>query len=69
MYFTDGLMEWNRNYDEGERAVREALTREDIRNAPNPAKALRRAVVRGKHQDDIALLVLRVEGPARRATN
>lgn len=61
VFFTDGLMEWNRDYAAGEAALREALTQEEIRNSVHPAKALRRAVVRGKHQDDIALLTLRVE--------
>lgn len=64
VYFTDGLLEWDRNYAEGERALCEAIASEEIRTSPNPAKALRRAVVRGKHQDDVALLVLRAEGPA-----
>ncbi len=61
VYFTDGLVEWNRNYVEGESALRDALMRAEIRNAAQPALALRRAVVRGKHQDDVALLTLRVE--------
>lgn len=63
VYFTDGLLEWERDYLEGEAALYEALAREDVRTARHPAKALRQAVVRGKHQDDIAVLTLRVEGP------
>jgi serine phosphatase RsbU (regulator of sigma subunit) len=61
VYFTDGLVEWHRDYVEGEAALRQALLDESVRTAPHPAKALRRAVVQGKHQDDIAVLVLRVE--------
>lgn len=68
VYFTDGLLEWERNYRKGEDALRAAMSMEDIRNSPHPAKALRRAVVLGKHQDDIALLTLCVEGPASSAT-
>ncbi len=61
VYFTDGLLEWNRDYVAGESKVYAALLDESVRDAQNPAKALRRAVVQGKHQDDIAVLVLRVE--------
>ena len=68
VYFTDGLMEWNRNYVEGERALRAAIASEQTRTAAHPAKAFRQAVVRGKHRDDIALLTLRIEGPADPAT-
>ncbi|HLI95361.1 MAG TPA: GAF domain-containing SpoIIE family protein phosphatase [Candidatus Baltobacteraceae bacterium] len=61
VYFTDGLMEWDRDYVAGEAAVYAALLDDSVRNAARPAKALRRAVVQGKHQDDIAVLVLRVQ--------
>jgi GAF domain-containing protein len=61
VFFTDGLVEWNRDYVEGEARLRRALADAAVRESPHPAKALRRAVVQGKHQDDIALLTLRVE--------
>lgn len=61
VFFTDGLVEWERNYVAGEAAVYEAMMREDVRNALHPAKAIRQSVVTGKHQDDIAVLTLRVE--------
>lgn len=61
VFFTDGLVEWNRDYVEGEASVRLALADAEIRRSPHPARALRRAVVQGKHQDDIALLTLYVE--------
>lgn len=60
-FFTDGLVEWNRDYVQGEAGVRAALADAGIRQSPHPARALRRAVVQGKHQDDIALLTLGVE--------
>lgn len=60
VYFTDGLVEWKRDYIEGEAALRAAMMDPEIRNAAHPARLLRRAVVSGKHEDDIALLVLRV---------
>jgi stage II sporulation SpoE-like protein/GAF domain-containing protein len=62
VFFTDGLVEWNRDYVEGEISLRRAIANEDIRRAVHPARALRRAVVQGMHQDDIALLTLSVEG-------
>jgi serine phosphatase RsbU (regulator of sigma subunit) len=58
VYFTDGLVEWSGDYVAGEAALRQALLDDTVRNAAHPAKALRRAVVQGKHQDDIAVLVL-----------
>ncbi|HKU68303.1 MAG TPA: GAF domain-containing SpoIIE family protein phosphatase [Candidatus Baltobacteraceae bacterium] len=61
VFFTDGLVEWSCDYVQGEAALRRAIADAQVRRSPNPAKALRRAVVRGKHQDDIALLTLRVE--------
>ena len=69
VYFTDGVVEWDRNYEDGEAALCAAMRTEEIRSSPHPAKALRRAVVKGKHQDDIALLTLLVEGPVRAGTN
>jgi GAF domain-containing protein len=64
VFFTDGLLEWDRDYVDGEKSLRRALLQEHLRNSAHPAKLLRREVVRGKHQDDIAVLVLRVEGAA-----
>jgi hypothetical protein len=61
VFFTDGLTEWDRNYVEGETSLRLAMADSSIRSAAHPAKALRRAVVQGKHQDDIALLTLCIE--------
>lgn len=61
VYFTDGLLEWEHDYERAEAALYEAIRQEEIRNAVHPAKALRRAVVRGNHRDDIAVLTLRVE--------
>ncbi|HEY9181116.1 MAG TPA: GAF domain-containing SpoIIE family protein phosphatase [Candidatus Baltobacteraceae bacterium] len=68
VFFTDGLLEWERDYMGGERALYEALRSEEVRCSAHPAKALRKTVVRGKHQDDIAVLTVRVEGPASPAT-
>ncbi len=60
-FFTDGLLEWKRDYLVGEEHLAQAIAREDIRSAAHPAHELRRAVVRGTHEDDIAVLTLRVK--------
>lgn len=61
VFFTDGLVEWARDYVEGETALRAAIADPAIRGSQHPAKALRRAVVQGKHHDDLAVLTLRVD--------
>ncbi len=58
VFFTDGLLEWERDYIVGEQHLAQAIERSDIRCAAYPARELRRAVVRGKHEDDIAILTL-----------
>ncbi|TAM86356.1 GAF domain-containing protein [bacterium] len=62
VFFTDGLVEWQRDYLRGERSLAEALARRELREAANPAIAIRYEIVRGAHQDDIAVLTLRVDG-------
>lgn len=63
VYFTDGLTEWNRCPEDGERALREAMCRRAVREAAHPAKAIRDAVIRGPHPDDVALLTMRATTP------
>lgn len=63
-FFTDGLTEWNRQPDDGERVLRETMRRRDIREAPHPARAIRDAVVHGRHWDDIAILTVRCDNTA-----
>jgi len=60
VFFTDGLLEWQHDYLNSERSLAETLARRDIREAPNPAIAIRHGVVSGRNQDDIAVLTLRV---------
>lgn len=60
LFFTDGLAEARRDYLLGERAIKHALSNSAIREAERPARAIRDAVVRGAHADDIALLTLKV---------
>lgn len=64
VFFTDGLLEWQRDYLAGEEHLEKAIEQSDIRLAAHPARAIRDAAVRGTHEDDIAVLTLRVSrGP------
>lgn len=61
-YFTDGLTEWDRRPVDGMNQLMEAVARVEVRDAAHPAQALRQAVVRGAHTDDIAILCVRYVG-------
>jgi len=62
VFYTDGLIEFDRDAIRGERLLYEALARERLRPSDDPARALFRGVVgRSGVQDDVALLVLSVE--------
>lgn len=58
VFFTDGVSEWSRDYLAGEAAIKQALAQAAVRASNNVARAIRDAVVRGNHTDDIALLTL-----------
>jgi hypothetical protein len=60
VFFTDGLLEFNRDVAAAMEALYEALRREDIRDAGSPAKAIRDAVIGERpHRDDVAILTVR----------
>jgi hypothetical protein len=61
VFFTDGLLEWNRDYIAGEAALYDAMRQARVRDAERPARAVRDAVVQGEHQDDLAILALWLE--------
>lgn len=61
VFYTDGLIEWERCPIEGQEALRRALEDFAVRNARNPARAIRDACIRGAHADDLALLVVRYQ--------
>jgi GAF domain-containing protein len=66
-FFTDGLLEWNRDVLGAWAALSSALESHDVREAKHPAQAIRDAVIKGeKHHDDIAVLTVRMD--ERRAT-
>ena len=55
--YTDGLTESTRDVFAGERRLRAALAREDVRNAPAPAAAILEAVLH-EPTDDVAILTV-----------
>lgn len=61
-FFTDGLLEWNRDVLGAWTALCEALRQREVREARHPAKALRDAVIaKEQHRDDIAILTVRMD--------
>lgn len=62
LFYTDGLIEWNHKPIEGEAAVGRALDNAALRNATSPSRAIRNAVIKGAHADDVAIMVVRYEG-------
>jgi anti-sigma regulatory factor (Ser/Thr protein kinase) len=65
--YTDGLTESTRDILAGERRLREALEREDIRGAASPAAAIRDAVL-DTVTDDVAILTLAIFASTERVT-
>ena len=60
VFFTDGLVEWNRDYLAGERNLYRAIEDPAVRASENAAESVVRAVVKGKHHDDIAVMTFKV---------
>lgn len=60
VFFTDGLLEWNRDIASSWQALQEAIELPRIREARRPAQALHDAVIgNAPHQDDVAILTVR----------
>lgn len=68
VFFTDGLIEATKDFDEGYRRVHAAIADANVTGADNPARALVEHVLGGPASDDIATLVLEIAPSARRAT-
>jgi PAS domain S-box-containing protein len=58
--FTDGLVEWNRNWDEGERALERVLSSHAVVATGAPAKLIARSCLPARPYDDVAILAVRV---------
>jgi len=66
--YTDGLTESTRDVLEGERRLREALARDDVRESGSAASAIRRAVL-DVATDDVAILTVSIgDGASRRGS-
>lgn len=62
VFFTDGLIEWNRNIADAWSSLQDAISRPAIRDALHPATAIRHAVITGeRHRDDIAILTVQLK--------
>lgn len=61
VFYTDGLVECTRNVVEGEAALNQTMLRADVREAADPALAIRNAMTEcgSNPKDDIAIMVLR----------
>lgn len=67
VFFTDGLLEWDRDVAAAWDRMLHAVARQEIREAAHPAALLREAVLDGeRHQDDIAILTMRIDELVRR---
>jgi len=61
LFFTDGLLEWNRNIEEAWERLFEVVARDDVRHAIHPAHAVFNLITGGqRHFDDVAMLTIRV---------
>jgi GAF domain-containing protein len=59
-FFTDGLLEFNRDIASSWAALTDALTSQKVREAEHPAKAIRDTVIAdARHTDDVAILTVR----------
>jgi serine phosphatase RsbU (regulator of sigma subunit) len=62
VFFTDGLLEWNRNINEAWTQLQNALRRAEVRESAHPALAIRDAVIgANRHGDDVAVLTIHME--------
>jgi serine phosphatase RsbU (regulator of sigma subunit) len=59
LFYTDGLVEWERHYSSGVQAVREALGDAEIRDSAHPAKAIVERCIRGAPPDHVAVHTMR----------
>jgi sigma-B regulation protein RsbU (phosphoserine phosphatase) len=67
--YTDGLTEFNRDIEEGERRLLAAAARVSGSAEPRPAHAIQREVLAGAQPiDDVALLTIAFSGTSRPST-
>ncbi len=61
VFFTDGVIEWQRDELKGYEQLADAMRDRSVRTADRPALAVRRAVIQGPHADDVAIMCVRYE--------
>lgn len=61
LFFTDGLVEWDRNLKEGMARLEAVLADPAMRESKQPALAARRMLLTGPTPDDVAILTLRAD--------
>lgn len=63
VFYTDGLIECRRNPVEGDKELERAMSRRDVRESPDPARAIVDTVLgKDEPQDDVAVLVAIFDG-------
>jgi hypothetical protein len=60
VFYTDGLVEAERDFLAGERELEAAIARRDVRESDDPAFAIRRTVAPQAPYDDLAILTIRL---------
>ena len=64
VFYTDGLIEWGRDAIRGDEELEQAILRRDVRDDPDPARAIVEAVLGNEDPgDDVAVLVAIFESP------
>jgi serine phosphatase RsbU (regulator of sigma subunit)/anti-sigma regulatory factor (Ser/Thr protein kinase) len=67
VFYTDGLIESEKDLEEGERRLHSALANGVVRDTPHPAEAIKRHVLARGANDDVAVLTISVRSAARPA--
>jgi GAF domain-containing protein/anti-sigma regulatory factor (Ser/Thr protein kinase) len=66
VFYTDGLIESEKDLEIGERRLQAALANGVVADTPHPAEAIKRHVLERGANDDVAVLTITVRGSARR---
>lgn len=61
LFFTDGLIEWKRDMQQGMERLETVMADPAMRRSSQPAMAIRRMVLTGPIPDDVAILTLRAD--------
>lgn len=60
VFYTDGLVEWNRDVAEGQRLLHRVVSSDAVVASATPAKLIERACIRSIPRDDVAILTVAV---------